>query len=699
MFKNKAYSKVNKVVNKQTFTLATTTAWLLLLCQTLNLILVSSELTLWMNSFVVIALVWRLLLINKNKLISKISKPWLVTVFALSGCLSIALVAKQLGLLVAMLHLLSFAYAIKALELKSRKDFYQLILLGLFLLATSFIFNQSLLFASVVAIILTINFSLLLQYFSPYQRVKSNLVTSGKLILQSLPLAIILFIVFPRLAPFWQVPLGKSATTGLSDQVSPGDIANLARSNELAFRVTFEDEKPNYSSLYWRALVLDSFDGRMWQQSTFSDRQSKDIINEKAFITKVTKAQANLTEPVSYQVIAQPSYQQWLFALDIAQISALEENQSAFVELADFTLRTKEVIRQAISYRVDSYMQVPLDLVLDEATRKQNLSYPKDSNPKLTDEANRLRALYQDDLSLAQAVLDNFREQTFFYTLKPPVLFENSLDQFYFDTKQGFCAHYASAFTYLMRAAGIPARMVTGYLGGEYNPNGDYYAVYQYEAHAWSEIWLEGIGWHRVDPTAAVDPSRVENGLSDELLLEQASLNDSLFNFTSYRNLALFKAIRLQFSAIDYQWTRWVIGYSARKQYDLMSRWFGQLKPWKTAAIIGLSFISMVLIIWLFARLSKRKITHHYKTPWLDLYHQLITLLAVHHIDKPLAMSASDFSQVASQKLPHLARELAAFNHCFTQLNYQQVSQKEQFMYLQKMKSILSTIKKNIRKT
>jgi len=692
-----------KQLNKQQKSLATTfalnsgTVGLLLICQLLNLSVVSTELTFWMIGLIVLSLVWRLLIIIGNKKVIMITNRWSLTFFAIGGCIAIGSVAKELGLLGAMLHLLSFAYAIKALELKRKNDFYQLILLGLFLLATSLIFNQSLIFSTFVLMILMGNLAVLLQHYSPTQKLKQNLITSGKLILQSLPLAVVLFVVFPRLAPFWQVPLAKSAVTGLSDIVSPGDIANLARSNELAFRVTFDDKVPSYSQLYWRALVLDSFNGKSWQKSQNSKNRARRTPSQQVTYKDNVPDNAKLLTKVSYQIIAQPSFQHWLFALDVAQIGIEQKSNSSIVELSDYTLQAREPLSQTLSYNVNSYLTAPLDLLLKDDVKQQNLSYPKNSNPRLTSEAYRLRQLYSDDLELAQAVLVNFRQQQFYYTLKPPVLFTSPLDQFYFDSKQGFCAHYASAFTYLMRAAGIPARMVTGYMGGEYNPNGNYYSIYQYEAHAWSEIWLEGVGWYRVDPTSAVDPARVERGLSSELLQQQASFNDSFFNFSGYRNSALGKAIRLQFEAIDYRWTRWVIGYSSDRQYNLLSKWFGQMKPWKTAVIIALSMMAMIILILLFKLLSKRRVNNNNNPLWLDLYQQGLTLLSSKGIDKPISMSASDFIVVVSQNMPTIKQNFIVFTQCFIQLNYQNLSEKEQKNYLTKMQSTLLTIKQQVK--
>lgn len=651
------------------FTLNQNTAWLLLLSQVFNLSMVTRELSFWMLALMVLCLTWRVQFIRQAK-----GKPQRLVIFllAMTGCIAIVISGKQLGVLLAMLHLLCFAYGLKTLELNSRKDFYQLILLGLFILATSLIFNQSLLFSSGVALIVLFNFSLLLYYFSCSAGLPQTLTRCATMLLQSVPLAIVLFVVFPRIAPFWQVPLADSAKTGLSDNVTPGDIANLARSNELAFRVSFDGAKPDYSQLYWRALVLEHYNGKSWLAANAK--------NSQPYIPQVSGS------AVRYQVIAQPSFRHWLFALDIAVVAGETKAQRQITAQSDFTLQSKKIISQPLSYHVQSFLQAPLDLRLAREVKQRNLRYPAGSNPRLEQEALRLRQLYADNKDLVQAVLSRFRQEEYFYTLKPPLLINNSLEQFYFDTKSGFCVHYASAFTYLMRAAGIPARMVTGYMGGEYNPQGDYYAIYQFEAHAWTEIWLQGVGWQRVDPTAAVAPARVERGFSEQLLNEQSDLN-----LYQYKHLPLWNALRLQLAAIDYQWTRWVIGYSSQQQMDLLSHWFGKIEAWKTGALIGIAFFTVICLLWL---QGKRKVAIKAQSPWLKLYQQALALLTAQGVAKPKAMPVNDFAVTVKQNLPHISFSFTEFSHCFVQLEYQNLSQQEKKRCLDKMRILLKAIKK-----
>ncbi|OUS24472.1 hypothetical protein A9Q98_13735 [Thalassotalea sp. 42_200_T64] len=669
----------------QFFKINLTTVWLLLLSQVFNIAMVAQELSFWMLATIFLCLAWRVLLIRQPS-----SKPqrFIFLLLTISGCIAIAITSRQLGLLLAMLHLLCFSYALKALELNSRKDFYQLVVLGLFILATSLIFKQSLLFTGVLALIIVFNFALLLHYFSSAETVSQTLTRCGKMLLQSLPLALVLFVVFPRLAPFWQVPLANSAKTGLSDNVTPGDIANLARSNELAFRVTFNDEKPLYSQLYWRALVLEQYNGTSWLRTKEKKRRAwLDAENSQQYTPQVSGPSLN------YQVITQPSFRRWLFGLDIAVVNPQTTAQSVIIERPDFTLQSKDIISQTLSYQVNSFLEAPLDITLTREMKERNLQYPLGSNPRLELEAARLRQLYADNNDLVQAVLGQFRQQQYFYTLKPPTLVENSLDQFYFDTKTGFCVHYASAFTYLMRAAGIPARMVTGYMGGEYNPEGNYYSIYQYEAHAWTEIWLQGFGWKRIDPTAAVDPERVESGFSQQLINEQSSLSDNFFSLSNYKNSKWLNALRLKLSAMDYQWTKWVIGYSSKQQIELLSRWFGQMLPWKTGLLIGLAFVVVMISLWL---LQQQKVPVKRLSPWLKLYQKALSLLIGKEVEKPKAMSVSDFVVTVNRSLPNIARNFTLLSDCFIQLEYQNLTEQQQKTQIKAMQIQLKAIKKQI---
>ncbi|WP_246129182.1 transglutaminase TgpA family protein [Colwellia demingiae] len=704
--KGKNRSKIN-------FSLSRKNAWLLWLCQCLNIAVIALELSTWMLAIISLSLVWQALLLHQNrdrvkakntiksgtqadhrpnthlhKQLATNVAPVLLGMFALLGCLAIAITAKEVGILTSMLHLLCFSYVLKAFELKARSDFYQLLLLGLFVLASSLIFRQDLAFTLITFILLVINLAVLLQLFSMEKAFATNIKVVVLLLGQSTLLAIVLFLVFPRLSPFWQVPRAKSAETGLSDTVKPGDIANLTRSTKLAFRVDFGQQKvPAYSQLYWRAMVLEDYDGKQWsrQKATRTTLSNKATGSDKSSNDKPLTFDASTTDvlPLNYHVIVEPSFQKYLFALTPAIIAG---DKSGINPQTGFTFSSTRIISQAKSYQLTSYLTAPLALELSKKSKQVNLRFPEGSNPRLEQFALQLRHNYADVEARAKAVLTFINKEKYAYTLQPPMLDNNSLDQFFFDTQSGFCAHYASAFTFLMRASGVPARMVIGYLGGEYNGENEqqsdsqgHLSIYQYDAHAWSEIWVTGKGWLRIDPTSAVDPQRVNSGWSSELLQQQSALNNDLISLYKFKNSAFLNAIRLQLDALDYQWTRWVIGFTTKQQYNLFKNLFGKMASWKLALIIGVSLIiSMATLMLCLHLLNRTKHTQKVLSKWQVVYQKALAQLAKQGMDKPAGMTVNDFAKQVREQSPELAIAFTRLSASYNSLCYQTLSIDEQ---------------------
>lgn len=691
----------------KSFHLTSRNAWLMWWCQLFNLSVLLSELSIWMIVAISFCLCLQAVFLrNQFNTQASLVKPGsikqykkipslLLMIIAISGCVAIAMSARNLGILLSMLHLLAFAYTLKTFEIKQRKDFYQLFLLGLFLLASALIFNQTLAFSILIICILVVNFAVLHLVFSPNKSTLLACKTVGILLLQSTLLAVTLFIVFPRLSPFWQVPSASSAKTGLSDEVSPGDIASLALSSDLAFRVDFKGQEiPVYSSLYWRAMTLENFDGRKWTRAT--DNKYKPSLSNTSFKPILSG------ESISYDITVEPNYQSWLFGLAVAT----SEN-SQILLMPDYTLLNRDVLSQTSFYQVTSYLHSSLNLNISTDEKQRNLAIKKGSNPRLEKLAGQLKQRYSKPLDRANAALKIFRERDYFYTLQPPKLLSNSLDQFYFDTKAGFCEHYASSFTYLMRASGVPARVVTGYLGGEYNninidpndPQNDYYdghlSVYQYDAHAWAEIWLSGIGWQRVDPTSAVDPQRVEKGWSNDLLAQQLSINNDL-GLYQFKNIAWLNRLRLQLDSLDYQWTRWVLGYSYKRQYDFLNKLFGKHIPWKTAGVIAITFIIAMVLITLFYRFNIRS-TKKKTTPEVLLYQKVLKAISAKGLDKPNNMTVQCFTVQVVSQLPQIKQEFIDFSDTFQILVYSKLSETERSFQLCQLKEQSTSIIMSLR--
>jgi transglutaminase-like putative cysteine protease len=727
-----------QIKSKMNFCLSRKNAWLLWLCQCLNIAVIALELSAWMLAIISLSLAWQALLLHQNKRLDRVKtsnntntdkhpsyqkskvlkkqqqativSPIILGMFAVLGCIAIAITAKEVGILASMVHLLCFSYVLKAFELKARSDFYQLVLLGLFVLASSLIFRQDLAFSLITLILLVINLAVLLQFFSSEKNFLINIKVMAIILGQSAILAVVLFLVFPRLSPFWQMPRAKSAETGLSDTVKPGDIANLSRSTKLAFRADFGQQTiPSYSQLYWRAMVLEDYDGRQWTRVK-SSAKAKTQLQTKGLENQDFLYNADDTDilPLNYQVTVEPSFQKYLFAL----APAVASNKSRGIRAkSDYTFTSKSVITQAKSYRLSSYLSAPLTLELSQENRTLNLNYPQGSNPRLEQMALQLQHNYPEAQARAQAVLSRINQQNYSYTLQPPLLIDNSLDQFFFDTQAGFCVHYASAFTFLMRASGIPARLVTGYLGGEYNgtttgdqstdqsSNKGHLSIHQYDAHAWSEIWVQGKGWLRIDPTGAVDPQRVNSGWSNELLQEQSNLNNELFSLYQLKNIAWLNTLRLQFDALDYQWTRWVIGFTSKRQYDLLKHWFGKMASWKFALIIALALVSSMITLLLFLHFFNRSTSKKQSlSSWQLVYQKALAQLAKQGMTKPVAMTVNDFAKQVREQYPELAIVFTRLSASYNCLCYQVLSTDEQLTLTlamqQQYRHFLQTLKK-----
>jgi len=406
--------------------------------------------------------------------------------------------------------LLCLVAGLKFLETRARRDLFALALIIYFLCLSALLRSESfrLLIYSIGVAWLTAATLLRVTPSAPRRGWPLDLRYAGRISAQALPVAVVLWLFFPRFdAPLWQLPSERgSAQSGLSDSMSPGDIAELALSDEIAFRVRFDGAAPPADERYWRGPVLHDTDGRTWHNIGPSPES------------------AGITTPMgpayAYTLSLEPHAFNWLFALDWPdRWSAPDARLNS-----DDTLVGGAPVSRPIDLTARSHTHVVRAEALSAMARRRDTRLPSDRNPRAGAFSAELRRSHPDDLGYVQAVLDLFHREAFFYTLSPPPLGDNPVDEFLFDTKRGFCGHYASAFATLMRAAGIPTRIVTGYQGGTYNPYAGYWIVRQSNAHAWDEIWIAGRGWLRVDPTAAVAPDRVEPGLDGTPAVERGAL-------------------------------------------------------------------------------------------------------------------------------------------------------------------------------
>ncbi|WP_185266512.1 transglutaminase TgpA family protein [Halopseudomonas xiamenensis] len=512
----------------------------------------------------------------------------------------------------AAVMLLLMLFMLKLLEMRKPRDALVVIYLGLFIVATAFLFDQS------IALALFQCFSLLvlvaalvgLQQTPGRNDPARAMRTGGILLLQAVPLMLVLFVLFPRMGPLWAVNTpGQQARTGLAESMAPADVAELARSAELAFRVAFDGAVPAQPQLYWRAMTLTSFDGRRWSQSPLASGS-------------MPRNWVPQGEPYRYQVITSASHQPWVFSLR----GASSDDERLLLN-RDFILQARRPLSQGMAYRATSYPDSLLEpQELEPLQRQLSLQLPEGMDPRSRAFADELRQQHPDDAELLQALLSHFNREPFHYTLRPAPLGRHSNDEFLFDSRRGFCAHFAGAMTFVLRAAGIPARVVAGYQGGEVNPRGNYVLVHQFDAHAWVEAWLPGQGWISVDPTFQVAPERIEQGLQEALQGEGSFLEGSPLTAVRYRNIGWLNNARLFWDDLNYQWQLRVLGYQSDRQTEFFRRWLGSA-DWQRIGLVSLVIILLCMLpmAWWILRPARRQLNRQGRA-WLKLNRRLARL-------------------------------------------------------------------------
>ena len=487
--------------------------------------------------------------------------------------------------------MLTFLLVLKLLEMHAKRDMFVVLYLSFFLMLTSFFYSQTigtalLMMAALVAL-LTAHTAF--QYAGVLPPLKKRLRLTLTIVGLAVPLMLVLFFLFPRIAgPLWGLPGDAiSGRSGLSDSMSPGTISDLALSDDIAFRAKFIGPVPPQRQLYWRAAVLGHFDGRTWTQNSTRPLPPKSI--------QVAAGSA----PIRYQVTMEPTGRRWLYALDIPVDVPSVVGQRVF-RTNTFEVLSALPVNERLRYDVASWTDFRLQSVGSPDDITEALQRPIGFNPATAELAQKLLQQSTDSTELIRLVLTYFRREPFRYTLEPPLLNRNGIDDFLLTTRAGFCEHYAAAFVVLMRDLGIPARVVTGYQGGELNPVDGYLEVRQSDAHAWAEVWLEQRGWVRVDPTAAVAPERIEHKVG---LRAPRGIFGGLIALGP-ANSTWLPLLRLNLDALANSWNQWVLGYSPKRQQSLIgSLGLGEVDWMKLTllmfgsgtAVMALSMIPLML--------------------------------------------------------------------------------------------------------
>lgn len=551
----------------------------------------SPHLPIWAIAFSLVVLLWRAWLALLGN--SLPSRYWLLFLLVL-GVVATGWTYRTLQGPDAGVTLLIVLLALKTLELRARRDALVLFFLGFFVLLTQFLYSQTMPSAAIALLGL---FGLLTGLVNSHLPVgQPPLWRSATIALRLLalgtPVMAMLFLLFPRLPPLWGVPDHSSGgRSGLSANMRVGSIAELALDDSVALRIRFLDEQPMPQELYFRGPVLSSFDGREWTALRPSF---------PAQLQAPTQLEVQ-GRALRYEATLEPSMRPWLMLLDATpeapQSNVLPVGKPRMTNELQWLWPTP--VTNVLRYSAMAYPQFrhgPTEPIIG---LQDYASLPPGYNPRTYELAATLLARARQVNSPPQAgdlvemALTQLKTGGYRYTLEPGVFGEHTADEFWFDRKQGFCEHIASAFVVLMRALGIPARIVTGYQGGEYNRLGGFWMVRQRDAHAWTEVWIAGSGWVRVDPTAALAPARIS--ASQSLVAPVGLVAGALSALTPDLGLQL----RWLWDAMNHQWNQWVINYTQSRQYELL-RALGLASPgWQDLGWLLLASASLAFAVWL----------------------------------------------------------------------------------------------------
>ncbi|PKO25912.1 MAG: DUF3488 domain-containing protein [Betaproteobacteria bacterium HGW-Betaproteobacteria-8] len=598
----------------------------------------------WVAIAILVLPVWRYLLEHYRRPMPKMIVLMPLTVLAGLGIL---LTYRGLFGRDASVELLALMLMLKLMEAKTRRDFIILIFGGYFLSITTFLFTQSMAYAGAMLVSTFALTATLVGISHPNGRLPwlFQAKTAAILLAQAVPIMLVLFLLFPRIpGPLWSIPQDAySGMSGLSDSMQPGDISNLTLSGKIAFRAEFEGPPPPSSLLYWRGPVLWHFDGRSWTMAS----PDLDLPSETLMVRGAA---------IKYTITMEPSNRQSMLLLDMPV--ELPANSSIS---RDFQVLSKEPIRQRIRYQASSQLNYTLAADASSRALELNLQIPDFDNQKTRDLAQQWRDEGKSPEQIVQAALRMFSEQPFVYTLRPPRLGKEAVDDFLFNSRRGFCEHYASSFVYLMRAAGVPARVVTGYQGGELNPVGNYLIVRQSDAHAWAEVWLADKGWTRVDPTGAVSPSRIESGI------EIAMPDENPLPLLARNTFPAIKKMYLNLDAIDNAWNHWVLDYNQERQLEFLSSLAGSKLAWEDLAIAMIVALGAagLLLTWLILRNNPVK-----TDPLQRIYVAFLRKLKRKGIVRLPHEGPVDFSKRAILQLPKQAAEIRKITDIYTQMRY-----------------------------
>jgi transglutaminase-like putative cysteine protease len=541
------------------------------------------------------------------------------------------------------------ALGLKLMEIKTERDLYLINYLAFIVAASQFLYEQSILMAAYILFVCCVLLATLVYINSYVAQTSVALKKAAVIIAQAIPMAIVVFILFPRVeAPRWLLfNDDHQAKMGLSDSMEPGSITDLGMSDELVFRVKFAEAIPPAKQRYWRGPVLTHTDGKKWTQAS-------DLSYQK-YLGKLNYAGT----PYQYTLLMEPQEKNWVFALDMPADypKPLERN-------ANYQLVTSDNLDKRSEFKLVSYPTYNTGY-LTKTEYKDARQLPGTASEKIKQLVAQLHGFdSQPDVFINQ-LLNHFRKEDFHYTLTPPLMEDNPIETFLFETRYGFCSHYASAFVYLMRVANIPARVVTGYQGGEWNAVGNFLEIKQADAHAWAEVWLDKQGWVRFDPTAAIAPERIEKNIDIARLVPGGLISYAAPSVGAQATFDFLKKARQLWSNVDYNWQRWVINYNNTNQASFLSS-FG-IADFKTMVYWMMGIVGIITaILSLFLLYRRPKPTD----PVLVAYNRFLKKIARAGFYKQTGEGARDFAERIKPYLPEQVEHIELITSTFIGLRY-----------------------------
>jgi protein-glutamine gamma-glutamyltransferase len=580
-----------------------------------------------------LALVWR----------QALPARWLLLAIALAAMVGVWAEYRTVFGRIPAIVLLLFFSGLKLMETRTHRDAAAVVFLCYFLLITNFLYSQGIAEALMMCVALAVITVTVVGFSAPQRSLRANAHSAAMLLAHAAPAALLLFLLFPRVqGPMWGLPQdAQAAITGLNETMTPGSVADLAQSDALAFRAEFSGSIPPPRQRYWRGPVLADFDGRTWSAA-------QGVLTERA-----PPLRGGTT--LRYSVLLEAHHRNWLFALE----SPAQRPPGANFSTEGHLLSVSPV-RARLRYEMTSVADAEPNPAEDTLLLRAAMRLPAGFNPKAKDLAEEWRRASANHTEIVSRAVDYFRRSGLAYTLEPPALGRDSVDEFLFTTRAGFCEHFASAFVFLMRAAGLPARVVTGYLGGDPNPVDGILTVRQSDAHAWAEVFVAGRGWLRVDPTAAAVPLRLDSGLA------RAVRSSGALPLLMRPELEWLRGMRYNWEAVVHQWNVWVLGYNLERQRDVMS-WFGMRGgDWRdlAAALLGaMCVFAAVLLAW---SLQRRAQPDPVQAAWLRFCRKL----GAQGLARAPHEGPRDFAQRATGSVPSSAAAIRRIGDLYIALRY-----------------------------